>query len=439
MKQIPNELIKIDPFEQLNSRQEDALVAFKQALHQGSRAIERGFKNQEDITSLVRQRTSLIDKLLTSAWRLMIPTDIGVALIAVGGYGRGELHPCSDIDLMILLDEKCSEELAEKFEQLLTFFWDMGLDVGHSVRTLNQCVEEAMQDLTVITSMIESRLLIGSKRLFAQFQNAIAPDRIWSSERFFEAKLEEQRQRHLKYDDTVSNLEPNIKECPGGLRDLHVIVWVAKRHFDALTMEDLVDYDFLTKIEYKELIEAQSFLWRIRFALHLLTGRHEDRLLFDHQRALAEQFGFEDDGHDLAVEQFMQQYYQTAIRLNRMNEMLLQLFQEAILQKDQQNEPTAINRRFQSRSGFLEVTNNEIFDQTPLALLELFLVFQDNPDLKGVRASTIRLIRDRRHLINNSFRADPMARQMFMKIMRQPRGALRRMNRYGILARYLPP
>ncbi|MCW8905724.1 MAG: [protein-PII] uridylyltransferase, partial [Sedimenticola sp.] len=324
---------------------------------------------------------------------------------------------------------------------LLTFFWDIGLEVGHSVRTIGECVREAEQDITVATNILESRLLIGQESLYQQMKEATGPDRIWPSERFFTAKWEEQKQRYLRYEETISNLEPNIKESPGGLRDIQMVGWVVKRHYGAQTMHDLVVHGFLTEEEYLDLMDSQDHLWRIRFALHLLNGRREDRILFDYQRTLAKQFGYEDDEHQLGVEKFMQQYYRTALRLRRMNEMLLQLFQEVILLKCHLDEPKPINRRFQSRSGFLEVVDEEVFSRNPLALLELFLVMEQHQELNGVRASTIRLIRRYRHLIDDRFRADIRARSLFMEILRQPEGItheLRRMNRYGILSRYVP-
>ena len=417
------------------------LPLFQAAIEQGNAALKQRFEQGDPITTLVALRAQMVDNLLTEAWRLKMPTDARAALVAVGGYGRMELHPGSDIDLMILLDDADPDRHAETLSELLTFFWDIGLEVGHSVRTINECVREAEQDITVATNILESRLLIGQADLFRQMKEATGPDRIWPSERFFTAKWEEQKQRYLRYEETISNLEPNIKESPGGLRDIQMVGWVVKRHYGAQTMHDLVVHGFLTEEEYLDLMESQDHLWRIRFALHLLNGRREDRILFDYQRTLAKQFGYEDDQHELGVEKFMQQYYRTALRLRRMNEMLLQLFQEVILLKCHLDEPKPINRRFQSRSGFLEVVDEEVFSRNPLALLELFLVMEQHQELNGVRASTIRLIRRYRHLIDDRFRADIRARSLFMEILRQPEGItheLRRMNRYGILSRYVP-
>ncbi len=413
---------------------------FKRCVSDGARELADRFRAGEPVEDLVRLRAEFVDEILARAWSNFMPAGAEATLVAVGGYGRGELHPASDVDVLLLTGDD-PEVFASPLERLVTLLWDIGLQIGHSVRSVDQCVSEAERDVTVITNLMESRVICGDQALFQQMRNATGSDRIWPSDIFFSAKLQEQEQRHSKFDDTAYNLEPNIKENPGGLRDIQMIGWVAKRHFGAHTMADLVTHGFLTDHDYQSLMAGQSHLWRIRFALHLLTGRHEDRLLFDHQRELANQFGFEDDQASLGVERFMQTYYRTVVRLNRLNEMLLQLFQEAILLKNELGEPVIINRRFQSRSGYLEVINPGTFAHQPLALLEIFLLLQQTPELIGIRATTIRLIRAHRHLIDSRFRRDIRARSLFMEILRQPHGitdALRRMNRYGILARYIP-
>ncbi|MDX1434415.1 MAG: [protein-PII] uridylyltransferase, partial [Gammaproteobacteria bacterium] len=258
---------------------------------------------------------------------------------------------------------------------------------------------------------------------------------------FFEAKWAEQRARHHKFHDTAYNLEPNVKEGPGGLRDIQMIGWVAKRHFGAETLRELVTHGFLTESEYETLSAGQSFLWQVRFALHVITGRREDRLLFDYQRTLAAEFGYRDDDANLAVEKFMKRYYRTIMELSRLNEMLLELFREAILHARAERRARPINRRFKAIDGRLEATDPEVFKRYPFALLEMFLLLQQHDELKGVRASTIRLVRDHRDLIDDAFRADIRARSLFMEILKQPNRItreLRRMHRYGVLERYLP-
>ncbi|NCA69523.1 MAG: [protein-PII] uridylyltransferase [Sphingobacteriia bacterium] len=417
------------------------LSLWKQRLKAGRAELFERYDQGAPIADLVLARSQLIDTVLSEVWDRFLGDTADAALVAVGGYGRQELHPASDIDILIIVEPAADAALAPALEQLVTTLWDIGLDVGHSVRTPPECAREAAGDVTVMTNLLEARLLRGSRALCQAMREATAPERFWDSAHFFAAKTSEQRARWQKYGGTAYNLEPNIKENPGGLRDIQMIGWVAKRHFGADTLHELVGHGFLTESEYQTLIAGQTLLWRIRFSLHRLAGRREDRLLFDYQRTLAQQFGFEDGGNNLAVEQLMQQYYRTVQELNRLNEMLLQLFREAILLHDAIGPPVPINRRFQARSGYLEVTAPTVFQRWPIALLELFHVLQVHPQLDGVRASTIRLIRENRHRIDDDFRADLRARSLFMEILRHPSGlsqALRRMNRYGILAAYIP-
>ncbi|MDH3354446.1 MAG: [protein-PII] uridylyltransferase, partial [Chromatiales bacterium] len=290
-------------------------------------------------------------------------------------------------------------------------------------------------------NLMESRLLSGSENLYQQMRSATGPDKIWPSTLFFAAKLEEQQNRHAKFNDTAYNLEPNIKEGPGGLRDIQNIGWVAKRHFGAERLADLVTYNFLTEEEYQLLHEGEQFLWRVRFGLHSIAGRREDRLLFDHQRSLAEQFGYRNDQSHMAVEQFMRAYYRTITELERLNEMLLQLYDQEILRKGQHDTVKTLNRRFNSHNNLIEVSNPQIFEQYPFALLEIFLLMAQNAEITGVRAETIRLIRSNIDRIDDDFRADIKCHSLFMELLKQSKGitlALRRMNRYGVLAAYLP-
>lgn len=440
------ELFNAEAFERSLVENSFPLPVFQSALKNAKAVLKQQFEQGEDASRLVFQHTAVVDQLLAKAYSLFVPEN-DVALVAVGGYGRGELHPCSDTDILILIPSthdlinEHSAKTRNNVESLLTFLWDLGMEVGHSVRSVEDCVLQAKQDITVITNLVESRLISGPAELYNDMQNAVSADKIWSSREFFEAKLAEQSTRHRKYFDTAYNLEPNVKEGPGGLRDIHMIGWVAKRHFGSSSLHELVDKDFLTETEYNSLMQGQDFLWRIRFGLHLLTNRHEDRLLFDHQRKLAEQFGFKDDDRRLAVEHFMKQYYRTVMELSRLNEMLLQLFKEAILYIGIEDKPIIINNRFQTNKGYIEVTEPDVFIKTPYALLEIFLILAMHREIKGVRASTIRLIRDSRVLIDDKFRNDMRCRGLFLKFFRQPFGVtheLRRMNRYGVLAEYLP-
>ena len=440
--QLDEELFNLKEFETaLNNQPNKTISHFRTALNHAYSEMSERFWAGRSATELVYMQAQFIDEILRHAWlQYFDDTDKNIALVAVGGYGRGELHPHSDIDLLILL-RKNPKPYKDAIVAFTTFLWDIGLEVGHSVRTLKECVNESKRDITVATNMQEARLLCGPDDLFEEQKTLTGPKKIWPSNKFFEEKVKEQHLRHLKFHDTAYNLEPNIKDGPGGLRDIQVIGWVAKRHFAAETLHDLVTHNFLTEKEYQALHEGQAFLWQIRYGLHLIAKRREDRLLFDHQRTLATKFGYRDDSKSRGVEKFMKQYYRTIMELNRLNEMLLQLFSEDILDKHISRKPIRLNKRFQIRKGYLEAVAETTFRLYPFALLEVFLLMAQHPEIKGVRANTIRLIREHRYLIDASFRSDVRCSSLFMEILRQPRGItheLRRMNRYGILAAYIP-
>jgi [protein-PII] uridylyltransferase len=425
----------------LATAQTPDIAHYRQALIDGDARLKQRFADDEPVERLVRDRARLVDMLLKSAWSVHLGEHArDIALIAVGGYGRGELNLCSDIDIMILLPKSESAKWHGNLERFLTFMWDIGLEVGHSVRTIDDCQRESAADVSVATTMIEARLLTGPESLFEAMRRALAPERVWPTKDFFEAKVAEQTARHHRYYDTAYNLEPNVKSSPGGLRDIQTIGWVAKRHFGADSLDELVDHGFLTKSELRKLKAAQSFLWKVRFALHVLTNRREDRLLFDHQIKLAKMFGYEDATYTLAVEQFMQRYYRTAMDISLLNEMLLQLFREAIL-TDPNVPPIPVNSRFQIRNDYVEITSDDVFDRYPSAMLELFVVIEQNPQIRGVRASTIRQLTRHLWLIDEEFRQHPRNHRLFFEILSAPVGVtheLRRMNLYGVLGRYIP-
>jgi [protein-PII] uridylyltransferase len=418
----------------------DRIAAFRQALADGDANLKQRFTDDEPVEALVRDRARMVDVVLRKAWSLHVgPRERDVDLVAVGGYGRGELHPCSDIDVLILLPKSEVTDGHDGIERFLTFLWDIGLEVGHSVRTIDDCQRESAADVSVATTLIEARLLCGPEYLFQAMKRALGQDNVWSSKAFFEAKVAEQQARHHRHHDTAYNLEPNVKSGPGGLRDIQTIGWVAKRHFGAETLDELVEHGFLTANELRKLRTAQAFLWKVRFALHVITGRREDRLLFDHQNRIARMFGYEDATYTLAVEQFMQRYYRTVMDVSLLNEMLLQLFREAILA-----EPAAVvplNPRFQVRGDYLEVTDEDVFARQPSAILELFRLMQDHAEIRGVRATTIRSLGRHLWLIDEEFRQNPRNHRLFLDFMRAPAGVtheLRRMNLYGVLGRYIP-
>ena len=402
------------------------------------RLVER-FWNGDDAEILVAERARFFDAFLVEIWQHAFGYRDDLALLAVGGYGRGELHPGSDIDILILVKQarRSSDDVAA-FVRLL---WDLKLDIGHSVRTVRECRREAASDITVATALIERRRLSGSDILCARLDRALAGRRVWPSRRFFEAKRTEQAERHAQFDDVEYDLEPNIKGSPGGLRDIQTVGWITRRHLGTADLSELTRQGYLTPQERGWLAEGRKFLCKVRYGLHLVAARKEDRLLFDHQRTLAERFGYRDSDAQLGVEQFMHDYYRHVLELREVNDILLQHFDEAILHGRRAPRIEPINERFQVNNRYMETTSPRVFREHPPALLELFVIMANRRDIAGVRASTIRLIRDHLELIDDDFRRDPAVTRYFIDLLRAPYtvvSQLTRMRRYGILGRYIP-
>lgn len=413
----------------------------REALKYGEKTIHQAFLDGFSATSLLRLRTSVVDHILTTLWRKQADTFDGLALLAVGGYGRGELHPHSDIDIAILLPSVEDSERNDALSAWITALWDLNLDIGHSVRTVEDCQREAKSDITVITNLMEARLLCGSESLFSSMQEATAPSQMWPTAAFFAAKLEEQNQRHSRFQTNAYRLEPNVKESQGGLRDFQTISWVCQRHFGTTSLQPLVERGLLEPQELNTLREGVELLWRIRYLLHHVARRREDRLLFDYQKEIAHAFGYTNDIDNQSIEQLMQQFYRTVMSLQRLNEILLQGIGGIISGVTAAADIEPINSRFHVRNGFLEVTHEDVFMHYPPALLELFLIFGNTPEAVNVRSNTVRLIRANLPLINERFRSDPVVRTLFVQIFSNPNKltrTVRLMNRYGVLAAYLP-
>lgn len=431
-------VINIDEvFEQDNSQS-----LLKQIIKNKKDDLNQKFNPQENVEPLLIESAVFIDQVLTTCWNQFLEKQASqLSLIATGGYGRNELFPNSDIDILILLESSNTSSFQDELSAFSNFLWDIGLKPGQSVRTIPECIQVATEEQTIMTSLLETRLITGNKSLFTDLKSQLFNKDLWPSKQYFAAKMQEQERRYKKFHDTAYNLEPNIKEGPGGLRDLQNISWVFKHHYKTSPFEELIKHDFFSKSEYKELIAARNILWRIRFALHTLTQRCEDRLSFNYQRELALQFGFIDNNKEPDVEQFMQYYFKTVMELERMNEMLLQLFDEIIIHIGEVKQLQPVNEHFVSINNYLEVKRTHTFNKHPLTLLEIFPLLQQNQSLKGVTATTIRLIRKNLHLINPEFRNNDKANQLFLSIFRASQGIthqLRQMNRYGILAAYLP-
>lgn len=412
------------------------------ALQQTTAILDARYKQNLNITEIVRGRAWVVDEVLRIAWeRQDWPNPNDISLVAVGGYGRGELLPHSDIDLLILTRKSRHTKYREYISAFLTLLWDIGLEPGQSVRSIKQCKQEALKDITVATALMESRTLVGPDDLHEKMIALTSHKRVWPSKKFLRAKLDEQIERHDKYHDVDYALEPNVKTSPGGLRDIQTIAWVTRRHFGAKSFADLVELGFLKPSEEAMINKGQQFLWKLRYGLHYLEGRCEDRLLFDKQRELARLFGYEDDSKSLGVEKLMQQYYRAVANLRELNDVLLQHLDEVILREGEKDKIRPLNNRFQIRNDYIEVIDANVFERNPSALIEIFVLMAQNPDIEGIRASTIRLIRDNRRLIDDEYREDIRNVSLFMELLRSPHKMafqLRRMARYGILGRYLP-
>ncbi len=419
------------------SPRNELLARFRARLHEGQKCIRERYLADEDAAIMLTSRCQLIDEVLQDLWREQhFPA--GLALAAVGGYGRGELYPASDVDLLILLPEAPKAELAAKLEALIGLFWDIGLEIGHSVRTVDECLSEAAGDITIQTALIEARLLIGSARLFAQFEKGLRTT--LDAQTFFKAKRAEQDERYLRFQETPYSLEPNLKESPGGLRDLQVIHWVAQAAGLGKGWADLEARGFITAEEHAHLARCEATLRRLRICLHYHLNRREDRLLFDYQTALAAQLGFAASASRRASEMLMQDYYRNAKSVTQLNVILLQNIGAAIFPPPDLA-PRPINPRFQVAHEMLDVVDEQVFARHPSALLEAFLLLQQDADLKGMTARTLRALFRSRTLIDDAFRASPENRALFLGMLKQPRGVVhefRRMNQYGILGRYLP-
>src|SRR5256885_4869497 len=397
-------------------------------------ALRAAYLARPQPRALLRAHAQLIDRTVKAVPGL----PPGAALVATGGYGRGELYPCSDIDLLVRFAHEPQATERESLERLIGTFWDIGLEIGHSVRTIEGCISAAADDVTVRTALLEARYLAGSRALFKRLERALIP--VLEPTAFFKAKKLEQEQRHAKHQDSPYSLEPNLNEAPGGLRDLQVIQWIAGAAGLGRRWGDLVPPGLIQRAEAASLARHEAVLQDLRIRLHYLAGRREDRLVFDVQTALAKQMSFADSANRRASEAMMQRYYQTAKGVTQLNTILLQNL-EARLAPRPDTEPRALNERFEVRSELLHVKREDTFAREPTAILESFLLMMQHQQLRGMTARTLRALYRARSSIDAGFRHDPVARLLFLHILQQPRGIVhefRRMNQYGILGRYLP-
>ncbi|WP_196140539.1 [protein-PII] uridylyltransferase [Aliikangiella sp. G2MR2-5] len=413
----------------------------KQYLQTLDSELASEFTEGTNVRTLVRDRARYLDKMLTAIWH-QLEMGRALSLIAVGGYGRGELHPFSDIDLLILIDKSISQAEKESIEIFITLLWDCRLKVGHAVRTAKECISLAKDDLTIATNLMESRLLVGNPLLFDQMRRGTAPDKIWNAKSFFEAKTVEQKHRYKRFDGTSFDLEPNVKSSPGGLRDIHLLGWIAQRTYYPKTLQELINENLITQKEYYSLSKCQLYLWRVRYALHLVSNKAEDRLLFDYQKKAAKLLGFKDSSNALAVEKMMKQYYRSALLIRNLCDILLQVMEESITNASGNTDITEINEHFQIVNQRVEAKSSKLFVKQPSQLLKIFQYVAKDPTLKGIGAKTLRAIRAARYKITSSFRNNSNNKELFVEfwhILHTSSRAMFLMKRSGILADYLVP
>jgi [protein-PII] uridylyltransferase len=429
------------------------VAELRSRFREGKRALIEHFRQSRPTataaTRLLRGLTRHVDATLQTLWSLQVMPP-GAALVAVGGYGRGELFPYSDVDVLLLLPdapevpEACEASEAgetardtQGIEHFITACWDLGLEIGSSVRTVGECVQEAQRDVTIQTAMLESRAVAGSRKTFQAFQKATLD--VLDPAAFLRAKTLEMQQRHVKYEGTPYALEPNCKESPGGLRDLQVLVWLARAAGLGRTWAEMAAKGLLTPFEGQQLSKQEGTLKLIRARLHMVAQRREDRLVFDLQTAVADSFGYRSSRSQRSSEVLMHRYYWSAKAVTQLNQILLLNLEERILGSEQ-TPMRPINARFLDRAGMLEVMHDGLYADNPHAILETFLVFQQTPGIKGLSARTLRALYNARNLMDASFRRDPLNRELFMDILRQPSGithAFRLMNQTSVLGRYL--
>ena len=405
-----------------------------------SRALERGVS----IRQLVAARACAIDSLLSALFNWYQLDDTDLALFATGGYGRGELSLHSDIDILLLAPTTINSQTSAKIDSLVALLWDVGLEPSLSVRTVEDCLEAA-KDHTVASTLLEARLLIGNETLHNTPGDIV--NQLWSQREFFEVKIHEAKLRYLQHNATEYNLEPNIKTAPGGLRDIHIVGWVTKRYFRVSKLYDLVQQDFLTEKEFDELSFAEAYLWQIRHYLHEMTGRNENKLLFDYQREIAQLMGYDtqpDDEPNAAVERFMRDYYRCAMQISTLSEMLTNHYYETIIEPDLPDDERPnkhpLNAHFNQIGNQIAVAHHRVFAQHPEAILEMFLLMGQY-GIKNVRTHTLRALKIAARGIDQNYRDNPEHQALFLENLKEQNylfHRLRAMNRYGVLGNYIP-
>ena len=422
------------------SEQRELAARMRQRLADGQQALVAAWRERKQGPAMLGGRAALVDSVLQEVWTALAMPDY-CALAAVGGYGHGELYPGSDVDLLILVpDEQHTTHesgTAPQLENLIGLLWDIGLDIGHSVRTVDQCLDEAARDITVETSLLEARYLAGARALYDDFEQSY--DAALEPAVFFRAKQLEQDERYAKFNDTPYSVEPNCKESPGGRRDLQVIRWVARAAGIGEDWKALATAGLITAPEVRQFERVDRLLSDLRIELHLLVGRREDRLLFDHQEKLAGAMGIGATEAKRASEVLMQRYYQNAKLVIQLNVLVMQILSDRLLPA-RAGPPIVIDDDFQMVRDLIDVREEDVFQRHPRAILECFLLQMQRSEIKGMTPRTMRALWRAQGCINAGFRRDAENRKLFLKLFQQKHliHPMRRMNQFDILGRYLP-
>jgi len=409
----------------------------RQTLAAQREQLRASFAAGEPIERLIHRHREDIDNLVVSAWQRCLDNAGDLSLLATGGYGRGELYPQSDIDLLVLAEPPSQQAHAAGLARFFALLWDAGLAAGHAVRSVGECVEAARADIATLTSLMELRTLAGRDEARLPLIAALAPPALWSPKEYFEAKREEQRSRHARFNNTADNLEPNLKEGPGGLRDLHTVTWMGMRLYGVPGLRALVPLGLLGEVECASLEQKWAELARLRFGLHLVAGRREERLLFDHQKTLAALMGLQDEEGNLAVEQMMQGFFRAAATMLRINDRLLQRFEEQLAGA---SDPVPVSPGFELRHGYLAMTDATRLGQGMGEIIEMFAVWSSQEEARGLHSETARTLAESLPTIRTYHDEPAEVRARFIELLALPNAVamLKRMARLGVLSRYLP-
>ena len=401
---------------------------------------ERG-RQVKGIEFFLNKRSENIDQLIVETSREHKLNQIpNLGIFTVGGYGRAELHPYSDVDLLLLSDRPLVSSDQKKIEKFISHLWDLGLDVGHSVRTAEESLKQAREDIKTMTNMLEYRKLIGNEKILNRYTSLLATKNLWRNKSYFEAKLEEQIHRHKRFNNTEYNLEPDIKSSPGGLRDIHTIDWIIKNCLRNISQDKIKVEEILTKHERKELEKSKYWLWIIRYLLHQEARREEDRLLFEYQISIGNKLFPSVKNSSTAAEKLMHRYYRSALSISEINSTVLQAFRE-ITSKNNISRKKIIDKNFYERNKLINLRNPDGFKKNPSLLLELFIKLTENPHIEGISSETLRLVKRDRDLINAEFRSSNKNINLFLNLLKSNRlivTQLENMKNLGILGRYLP-